>query len=652
VQPAAAAEGPSVTPIRLSFTYRDASFWRPGADDWTPAQINTALAPGDAMYTGSGGGIELQIGGRSFVRAAGDTQLSLENQEPDFLQFQVTAGHVSLDLHNMKAGQTVEVDTPNAVFTIGSVGYFRVDVNGDTTTFITRRGGHATMTPAGGEALGIAASEEVVVQGTPTATVGTYVAPELDAWDRWNYERTAHLIDSVSGRYVNPVVSGVDDLDHYGTWRSTSNYGPVWVPSGVPPDWAPYSSGRWTWDPLYGWTWVDYSPWGWAPYHYGRWVNETGYWGWAPGPVLAAPVYAPALVAFFGGANFGISIGIGASAIGWVALGWGEPVVPWWGGVGFVGVPWWGGWGGPRVVNNVVVNRTTIINANTINIYRNASVQNAVIAENKAQFGRGAGQRIRVPLADTHQLEAVHGKLPVQPAAASLAAREGRGLRPPQSTLSRSVMATRAPHDPSAALRAEGLKAPEKPAAAPRLVSAPKGPHPAFTAPRAPFGQQGTSERQPPPLHTQYGRAQTAPQQSTSATRPQIYHGPASSQPAAPNAHAATERAPAPPIHQPNVARTNEPAAHPARAAPPPVPEHLSRTLPGQPANQLYRLAPQTQRSLPPSNPPRVASAPQRSAPAPQHSAPAPQHYGAPAPQHSAPAPKMAAPHYATHPHH
>ena len=42
----AAVEGPSVTPIRLSFTYRDASFWRPGADDWTQAQVNTALAPG------------------------------------------------------------------------------------------------------------------------------------------------------------------------------------------------------------------------------------------------------------------------------------------------------------------------------------------------------------------------------------------------------------------------------------------------------------------------------------------------------------------------------------------------------------------------------------------------------------------------------
>jgi hypothetical protein len=613
------------------------------------------------MYTGSGGSIELQIGGRSFVRAAGDTQLSLENQEPDFLQFQVAAGHVSLDLHNLKSGQTVEVDTPNAVFTIGSVGYYRIDVNGDTTTFVTRRGGHATLTPAGGEAVGVAASEEIVVQGTNTATVGSYVAPEPDAWDKWNNERTQHLIDSVSARYVNPNTAGTDDLDHYGTWRNTSEYGPMWVPSGVPQDWAPYSTGRWTWDPLYGWTWVDYSPWGWAPYHYGRWVNQTGYWGWCPGPVVAAPVYSPALVAFFGGANWGVSIGIGAPAIGWVALSFGEPVVPWWGGVGFVGNPWWGGWGGPRVVNNVVINRTTIINANTINVYRNASVRNAVIAENKTQFGRGGAQRIRVPLADTHQLEAVHGRLPVQPAAASLAAREARGVRPPQNVLSRSVMATRAPHDTSSALRAEGLKVPEKQtASAPHLVSAPKGPHPAFNAPRAPLGQQGAGERQPPPLHPQFGRTETAPQRPAPMSKPEAgnLHAPSAPQAAAPNARTTNERMSPPPIHQPNqpnVARTHEGATQPSapaasapqrHAAPPPPQEHVSRTMPGEPANRLYRPAPQMQRSLPPSSPPRVSAAPPPRAPAPHAAAPPPQHS---APQHSAPAPRMAAPHGMQH---
>ena len=78
-------------------------------------------------------------------------------------------------------------------------------------------------------------------------------------------------------------------------------YGAVWVPRGVAVGWAPYSTGRWVYDPYYGWTWVDDAPWGWAPYHYGRWVHVSGYWGWCPGPIVARPYYSPALVAFYGG---------------------------------------------------------------------------------------------------------------------------------------------------------------------------------------------------------------------------------------------------------------------------------------------------------------------------------------------------------------
>ena len=68
------------------------SFWRPGAQDWVQAQLNTAIAPGDQLSTGSPGNLELQTGPRAFVRAWANTQIGLESQEPDFLQFKVTAG--------------------------------------------------------------------------------------------------------------------------------------------------------------------------------------------------------------------------------------------------------------------------------------------------------------------------------------------------------------------------------------------------------------------------------------------------------------------------------------------------------------------------------------------------------------------------------
>src|SRR6266436_4098736 len=101
------------TPPRLSYADGEVSYFRPGAQDWAPAQVNTALAPGDELYTGNRGNLELQVGARAYVRAWGDSQLGLVNHEPDFLQIKVTGGHVSLDLRSVESGRTVEVDTPH-----------------------------------------------------------------------------------------------------------------------------------------------------------------------------------------------------------------------------------------------------------------------------------------------------------------------------------------------------------------------------------------------------------------------------------------------------------------------------------------------------------------------------------------------------------
>ena len=668
--PAAEAKAFRTTPLRLSFVNGEVSFWRPGADDWAPAQLNTPLAPGDALYAGDAATLELQIGARAFVRAGAGTQVELDNQEPDFLQFKVPSGHASVDLRTAKAGQTIEIDTPNAAFTIEGSGYYRVDITDDTTTFITRRGGHALATPAGGEAESIAPSEEVVVQGADKPTLETYAAPELDAWDRWNYDRTDHLIDAVSARYVPQGVYGVDELDHHGSWRVTPDYGPVWIPQ-VAPGWAPYSNGRWVWDPYYGWTWLDDAPWGWAPCHYGRWVHVSGFWGWAPGPLIAAPVYSPALVAFFGGPHFGVSIGIGAPAVGWVALGWGEPVVPWWGRPGFVGVPWWGGWGGPHVVNNVVVERTTVVNVNNITVYQNMRQRNAVVAVREDRFGRFGAEHVRVGEFDAHQAEPVRGRLPVQPVAASLRPREGHAATPPQNVLTRSVVATRAPHDSAASLRAAGLPAGNKPAPAPHLVSAPHAPRVPYAASRPPFGRQGDTERARPPEPPRFGAQPPAQQRQPAAhgvppERARIPGQPSAPAASAPPAHPPAvhgqhippppraphevprqpvprEAAPRPPAPREPAAREaapQEPAPHPAaRPAPPanrppaappeghaPAPPR-ERSLPGEPANRLYRGYPQA--------PPAHAGAPH--APPPHAGAPRPStgdRESAPAEQH------------------
>lgn len=487
--------GSEVTPPRLSFVDGTVSFWRPGAEDWAPARVNTPLAEGDALYAGDRANLEIQVGPRQFVRAAERTALGIVNIEPDFLQLKVTSGHASLDLRSVPAGHTVELDTPNAVFTIEHPGYYRVVVADDATHFITRRGGRATATLAQGAPQTVAASEEIVVRGT---SVETYAAPELDAWDRWNYARTDYEIEALSARYVSPGTYGVGVLDQHGSWRVVPPYGAVWIPQRVAPGWAPYTAGSWIWDPSYGWTWVDEAPWGWAPFHYGRWVFVNEYWAWAPGPVILRPVYAPALVAFFNlGPDVSVRVGIGGPAFGWVALGWGEPLRPWWGRPGFHGVPWWGGWGGPRVVNNVVIERTTVVNVNTI-VYQHTRTPRALVAVSEKQFGGGPVRGVRPAQVRQQEIAHVVAAPPVRPGAASFVPERRATIHPPANVASRPVVATRSPRDASAQAR---------------VVAPPSRPDASAPAPRPSFGEKGIERarpQQPPRLEDMRRAPRTA----------------------------------------------------------------------------------------------------------------------------------------------
>ena len=576
------------TPPRLGYVDGQVSFWRPGATDWVTAQTNTPLAPGDELFTGSPGNLELQVGARAFVRAWADTSLGLVNQDPDYLQIKLTGGHVALDLRTLEPGRIVELDTPNAAFTIDHAGYYRVDVGANRTSFIARRGGRATVTPANGQAAAVAPSEELVVEGVDAAQIATYVAPQLDEWDRWNYARTEYLVDSVSARYVSPGTYGVSDLDRHGSWRVVPDYGAVWVPTAVSAGWVPYSTGTWTWDPHFGWTWVDSAPWGWAPFHYGRWVLVDGFWAWTPGPAVVRPVYAPALVAFFGGGP-AVAARVGGPVIGWVALGWGEPVVPWWGGPRFVGVPWWGGWGGPRVVNNVVINRTTIVNVQNITIYRNAAAPNAVVAVEHQRFGHGLVTRQHVARVDVRTLEPVRGRLDVKPSPVSLVPSAVRGARPPERDLARPVVATRAPQPSAVGPTPETLKASPvaKVAPAPRLVPAPREPDAAVGPPRPPFGRGQRERPQPSPPPAFRGGPPPAPQ--VVAPPPARPSGP----PAARESNALKPAAPpASPVRPPVVSEPRPGAAAPpvVRQAPPQrleSPRAPARALPGEAANRL-----------------------------------------------------------------
>jgi hypothetical protein len=464
------------TPPRLAYVDGQVSFWRPGADDWVEAQVNTALAPGDQLFAGPDGTLELQIGPQAFLRGGAGAQVGLERQEEGLLHFKLTAGQAALDLRSLEAGELVAVDTPQASFTMEREGAYRLGVNDERTILITRRGGQATATLADGDTLPIGAGEAVTIDDASPPRVASRDAPPPDAWDTWNDTRTEELLAAASTRYVSPGTYGAEDLDRYGSWQNHSTYGPVWAPAGVPADWAPYSTGAWIRDPYYGWTWVDTAPWGWAPYHYGRWVVVGSRWCWAPGPRLIRPVYAPALVGFYGGPGVHVGVSIGGPVVGWVALGWGEPLVPWWGRSGFIHRPWWGGWGGPRLVNNRVIHHRSVVHVRDIHVYRHSRERHAVVAVRKPHFGRGPITRARISTSEVRNLRPVHTAPRVAATPASLVPSTRLGPRPPEHHLKRTVVSSRAlpnRRQPASTREASRDKIRTAPGSAPRVDGPP-----------------------------------------------------------------------------------------------------------------------------------------------------------------------------------
>jgi Family of unknown function (DUF6600) len=651
-----------ITPARVSYLNGEVSFWRPGASDWTPAKVNTPLAPGDVFYTGSDGTVELQVGPRAFVRAAPGAQIALDNHEPDYIQLRLSAGHAALDIRELDPGDVVELATPGAAFTVERNGFYHAEVTDDTTTFRAHRAGSATMTPSGGAATPVAANEQVMVIGTESPRVVVGAAPSLTAWDQWNYQRTDYLIQPASARYVPSGVYGTETLDQHGSWRAEEGYGNVWVPRTVAPGWVPYSTGRWIWDPRFGWTWLDDAPWGWAPYHYGRWVFVHNYWAWAPGPIVVRPVYSPALVVFLGG---GVHIGVSlARPVYWAPLGWGEPCIPWWGRPGFVGVASWHGWGGPRVVNNVVVRNTTVVNVQNINVYRNVTVNNAVVSVPADRFGRGEVAATRVNTTDVRQLAPVRGAPEVRPVAASVAPSNGSAAKPPANVQNRRVVATRAPRDQGPALREQGL--PDGKAAgvepAPKLVAAPV-PTVVRSAParrdiRPPQAAERTERNDGADRARSNDRSAPAAPRVRDEGRPEPKQGaPVQSMPAPAPAPRVRDEGrpevkqspPAPPTGRPE-ARQSPPAPPTGRPevkqSPPALPTGRPEAKQSPPAQPTVTPAPvPAPRGRDEGRPEPRQSAPARpTPPAPAAPAPRPQEEARPQPRVSPPAPPAVAP--------
>jgi len=314
--------------VRLKYISGAVSIQPGGVNDWVEAVVNRPLTTADRVWTDKQARAELHLGSAA-LRMNAETSLTLTNVGDDMVQIELDQGTLNLHIRHLFGGETYEIDTPNQAFTILKSGDYRFDVDpiADTTSVAVWHGeGEAN---GQGPGVKLRSGEQASFTGGTTLQHQIGNAPGFDGFDDWCRVRDDREDHAKSYQYVSADVVGADDLDEYGSWRTTGEYGAVWVPA-VAPGWAPYHYGHWVWVEPWGWTWVDDAPWGFAPCHYGRWVHYGGFWAWAPGPVVVVrPVYAPALVAWVGGPHFGVGLSFGGGGgVGWFALGWGEPYVP------------------------------------------------------------------------------------------------------------------------------------------------------------------------------------------------------------------------------------------------------------------------------------------------------------------------------------
>ncbi len=324
---------PSARVARLNYIQGSVSLQPGGEDDWVWASTNRPLTISDSVWTGSGSRAELHIGSTA-IRVAPRTSFSFLNLDDNSVQIELNAGTMNVRVRNMYRGDSFEVDTPNIAFTLLRRGDYRITVDPDGSfTTVTVRSGEGQV-DGGGQAFLVDAGSQVQVTGTDYISYDVYDLPDRDSFDRWANLRDVRESRSLSARYVSPEMTGYDDLDRYGTWRTDSNLGPIWMPTRVSSDWAPYRNGHWAWVDPWGWTWVDDAQFGFVTSHYGRWTHiDNGYgqgtWAWVP-PQKAQttyqrPVYSPALVTF-------VSVSTRdprySNDVTWVPLAPGEVYVP------------------------------------------------------------------------------------------------------------------------------------------------------------------------------------------------------------------------------------------------------------------------------------------------------------------------------------
>ena len=358
----------------------------PGVLSWSTADFNQPVCQDMSLQTGPLARARIRIGPNA-IQMSSDTLLDMLNLNDGLIEANLSQGRIHLQLRDLGDGESVEIEIPRGSLWLLQSGAYDIETPPTTdqpariTVFEGKArfvGGAADVPIEAGEELRVAGTYPAVVttrsvatgpsptptnaapaipgaapvtadlqraasgsdrsgadtgpeavQPKPEATANNTQPPPSDDFQSWVATSEANSPAPPSSQHSFVEMTGYEELQPYGQWKTLDDYGAVWFPTSVPPEWAPYRYGHWASIAPWGWTWIDDQPWGFAPFHFGRWVYVDDRWGWAPGEPVDHPVYAPALVAFLETTeDAGPAEGPGPP-VGWFPLAPGDAYTPW-----------------------------------------------------------------------------------------------------------------------------------------------------------------------------------------------------------------------------------------------------------------------------------------------------------------------------------
>src|SRR5688572_30953888 len=249
--------------MRVTLMKGEASLRRAENTEWEEAKINLPLVEGDTLATGRDSHMEIQVDARNFVRLGPNSVLKVITLRDEGIALSLSEGTATLRLARFDSGKEYfEIDAPKTTMAAEKRGLYRLDVAADGSVRVTvRDDGRARIyNETSGFALRDKRTARLSYDPQGEGDWELSAAPPFDGWDDWNDERERYLAVRLRhegrDRYYDPEVWGAEELDNYGDWSFTNEYGYVWRPHVTVinryPNWAPYRYGHWRWCPPYG----------------------------------------------------------------------------------------------------------------------------------------------------------------------------------------------------------------------------------------------------------------------------------------------------------------------------------------------------------------------------------------------------------------